>query len=196
VTARVMLICHGSTEAVRAAKFPADEPLDELGSKNVKALADGLPEAGRCWTSPEQRTRQTAQALGLNAQIEPRLRDCDYGAWAGRTLDEVYAHQPDAASAWLRDPAAAPHGGESIAALIQRIADWLADLQSRHLRTIVVTHPAVVRAAIVHAVEAAPQSFWRIDIAPLSVTRLSGFGGRWNLSAAGCPATQAFSERF
>ena len=112
VTARVMLICHGSTEAVRAAKFPADEPLDELGSKNVKALADGLPEAGRCWTSPEQRTRQTAQALGLNARIEPRLRDCDYGAWAGRTLDEVYAHQPDAASAWLRDPAAAPHGGE------------------------------------------------------------------------------------
>jgi broad specificity phosphatase PhoE len=186
VTARIILISHGSTEAVRAAKFPADEPLDELGLKNIKALADRLPEVDQCWTSPEQRTQQTAQALGLNAQIETVLRDCDYGAWEGRTFDEVYAREPDAANSWLRDPAAAPHGGESIAALIRRIGDWLANEQLRHQRTIVVTHPAVVRAAIVHAIEAAPQSFWRIDIAPLSVTRLSGHSGRWNLSAAGC----------
>jgi broad specificity phosphatase PhoE len=52
------------------------------------------------------------------------------------------------------------------------------------------THPAIIRAAIVHAIEADSHSFWRIDIAPLSITRLSGLGGRWNLSAAGCPAKQ------
>jgi broad specificity phosphatase PhoE len=192
VTARVILICHGSTEAVRAARFPADEPIDELGLKTIKVLADRLPKVDRYWTSPERRTRQTAEALGLDAQIEPLLRDCDYGAWAGRTFDEVHAHEPDAASAWLRDPAATPHGGESVAALIRRIGDWLADEQLRHQRTIVVTHPSVVRAAIVHAIEAAPQTFWRIDIAPLSVTRLSGLSGRWNLSAAGCLAAQHF----
>jgi Histidine phosphatase superfamily (branch 1) len=102
----------------------------------------------------------------------------------------LYAHEPDAASAWLRDPTLAPHGGESIAAVIRRVGQWLADQYTRHQRTIVVTHPAIIRAAIVHAIEAAPQSFWRIDIAPLSVTRLSGLSGRWNLSAAGCPAPQ------
>jgi broad specificity phosphatase PhoE len=192
VTARVILICHGSTDAVRAARFPADEPLDELGLKNIKVLADRLPEAGRCWTSPERRTRQTAQALGFNAQIEPLPRDCDYCAWAGRTFDEVYAHELDAASAWLRDPTATPHGGESIAAVIRRVGQWLADERARRQRTIVVTHPAIIRAAIVHAIEAAPQSFWRIDIAPLSVTRLSSLRGRWNLLAAGCSATQHF----
>jgi broad specificity phosphatase PhoE len=192
VTARIILISHGSTEAVRAAKFPADEPLDDLGLRNIEALADRLPEVGRCWTSPERRTRQTAEALGLNAQIEPLLCDCDYGAWAGRTFDEVYADEPDAASAWLRDPTATPHGGESIAAVIRRVGQWLADEQARRQRTIVVTHPAIIRAAIVHAIEAAPQSFWRIDVAPLSVTRLSGASGRWNLSAAACSATQRF----
>jgi broad specificity phosphatase PhoE len=192
VTARITLICHGSTEAVRAAKFPADEPLDELGLKNMKALADLLPTVERCWTSPELRTRQTAQALGLNAQIEPLLRDCDYGAWTGRTFDDVYADEPDAASAWLRDPAVTPHGGESIAAVIRRVGAWLADERARRQRTIAVTHSSIVRAAIVHAIEAAPQSFWRIDIAPLSVTRLTSLGGRWNLSAAGCSATQHF----
>ena len=125
-TARVILICHGSTEAVRAAKFPSDEPLDDPDLKTIKTLADALPQASQCWTGPERRTRQTAQALGLNAQIEPLLRDCDYGAWAGRTFDDVHAHEPDAASAWLRDPAAAPHGGETIAAVIHRVGQWLA----------------------------------------------------------------------
>jgi hypothetical protein len=35
VTARVILICHGSTEAVRAAKFPMDEPLDDHALKSL-----------------------------------------------------------------------------------------------------------------------------------------------------------------
>jgi hypothetical protein len=39
-------------------------------------------------------------------------------------------------------------------------------------------HPPIIRVAIVHAIEAAPQSFWRIDVAPPLVTRLSGRHGR------------------
>jgi broad specificity phosphatase PhoE len=197
MTARLILICHGSTDAVRSASFPAGEPLDELGVTRAAALAGTLPKADRCWTSPELRTRQTAQALRLNANVEPALHDCDYGRWADRRFDEVQASEPDAISSWLRDPAAAPLGGESITNLIRRVGKWLAAEQALDQRAIVVTHPAVIRAAIVHAIEAAPQSFWRIDIAPLSITRLSGRHGRWNLSAAGCTASHnSTSERF
>jgi broad specificity phosphatase PhoE len=110
--------------------------------------------------------------------LDPALHDCDYGRWAGRRFDEVQASEPDAISSRLRDPAAAPHGGESIT-LIRRVADWLAE-QAVDQRGIAVTHQAVIRAAIVHAIEAAPQSFWRTDIAPLSVTRLSSLHDRWN----------------
>ena len=55
---------------------------------------------------------QTAQALGLNATIEPELRDCDFGRWRGRTLQEIEDAEPDAIAAWLTDPAAVPHQGE------------------------------------------------------------------------------------
>jgi broad specificity phosphatase PhoE len=48
-------------------------------------------------------------------------------------------------------------------------------------RAILITHASIIRAAIVRAIEAAPKSFWRIDITPLSMTRLSGANGRWNL---------------
>jgi hypothetical protein len=36
---------------------------------------------------------------------------------------------------------------------------------------------------MVHAIEAGPRSFWRIDVAPLSVTRLSANNGRWTLAS-------------
>jgi broad specificity phosphatase PhoE len=186
MTARLILICHASTAAVRKSAFPADEPLDQAGRTRAAALAKDLPRADRCWTSPELRARQTAQALQLEATVLPPLRDCDYGAWTGCTFEEVLARDPEAITTWLRDPAATPHGGESILNLMRRVANWLDGETAADCQSIVVTHATIIRAAIVRAIEATPQSFWRIDVAPLSLTRLSGRDGRWNLTSAGC----------
>ena len=191
MTARLIMICHGSTEAVRRAAFPADEPLDRRDQTRAAALAAQLPSADRCWTSPELRTRHTAEALNLNATSVAALHDCDYGAWRGSTFEEVLARDPKAIAAWLDDPSAAPHGGESVLSLMQRTAQWLDGEKAMDGRVILVTHATIIRAAIVHAIGAAPKSFWRIDIAPLSVTRLSGKDGRWNLVSAGCTALNA-----
>ena len=185
MTTRLILICHGSTTATRGSCFPTDEPLDASGKAGAAALAGRLPNADRWLTGPELRTRQTAEALGLAAAVEAALRDCDYGAWSGRSLKDVHACEPEAATAWLRDPAAAPHGGESVLGLMQRVADWLRVEQTFSRSSIAVTHSAVIRAAIAHAIGAPPQGFWRIDIAPLSVSRLSNDGRRWNLSFSG-----------
>jgi len=181
-----MLICHGSTDAARRAAFPQDERLDDRGKIRAAKLVGHLPSVECCWTSPELRTRQTAEALGLIATIQTSLRECDFGRWTGRRLSEIAAHEPLAAKCWLRDPAAAPHGGEPILDLIRRVATWLADEHARNQRSIAVTHATIIRAAIVHVMHAPPQSFWRIDIAPLSVTRLTGKDGRWNLASVGC----------
>jgi broad specificity phosphatase PhoE len=186
MTARLVLICHAPTGATRAAGFPADELVEDKGRARATALAERLPQAERCWSSPELRARQTAEALGLDATVQPMLRDCDYGRWSGCTFDDVMAREPQAIETWLHDLSATPHGGESLLGLMHRVASWLAGEQTIHARSLVVTHPTIIRAAIVHALEAPAQSFWRLDIAPLSVTRLSGSNGRWNLAAAGC----------
>jgi broad specificity phosphatase PhoE len=186
MTARLVFICHASTDAVRRSAFPADEPLDGIGKRGAFGLAGSVPHGDRIWSSPELRARQTAQLLGLNAAVEPALRDCDYGGWSGQSFDDVSAREPDAVAIWLRDPAAAPHGGESLLAFMQRVATWLGGELIQHRQSIVITHAAVIRAAIVHAIAATPQSFWRIDVAPLSCTRLSGNEGRWNLVSTGC----------
>lgn len=190
MAARLTLICHASTEAVRKAAFPADEPVDGRDQADAIELGKRLPRADRCWTSPELRTRQTAELLKLEAISLAELRDCDYGAWKGHTFAAILARDPKGVDAWLRDPAAAPHGGESLLSLMQRIAHWLEGEKMMERRSILVTHASIVRAATVHAIDAPAKSFWRIDVAPLSVTRLSGKDGRWNLMSAGCSANE------
>lgn len=183
MTTRLKLLCHASTAAVRTSTFPADEPLDDHGRQKLAAFPNPLRHSDRCFTSPALRARQTAEALGLTATVEPALRDGDYGQWTGLSFEEVQAQQPQAMAEWIGNPAATPHGGESIAALIARVSNWLDALGAAPGSVVAVTHASVIRAAIVCALKAEPRSFWHIDIAPLSLVRLSGHGGRWTLAS-------------
>lgn len=119
----------------------------------------------------------------LSAAVESALRDNDYGRWRGMTPVEVEAREPDSLTTWLSDPGAAPHGGESVADLIGRVGAWLAGAQSLEGATLAITHAAVLRAAVVFVLGAPPTAYSRIDVAPLTLARLSGRNGRWNLVA-------------
>jgi broad specificity phosphatase PhoE len=183
--ARLRLLCHAPTAAIRTSAFPDDEPLDAQARGKLSSLSFRVGPADLCSTSPALRARQTTQGLGIAADIEPLLRECDYGRWVGRPFDEVQREEPNAVDEWLRDPAAAPHGGESFVSLIARVAHWLDLKRAEPQRIVAITHAAVIRAAIVHALGAPPLSFWRIDIAPLSLVRLNGANGRWTLASLG-----------
>lgn len=183
MTARLDLIAHGPTAATRAARFPDDEALEAPAARALEALRGRLSPYARVMTAPSRAARETADALGLDGDVETALRDCDYGRWRGLAAKAVAEREPDGFAAWLGDLKAAPHGGESFAAVIERISAWLAQSLARDGATLAVTHACVVRAALVNALGAAPFAFFRIDVAPLSLLRLSGREGRWNLVA-------------
>ncbi len=126
---RLTLVSHGMTDAMADGRFPADEPLNELGRRQVQAIAQ-FDSAASYFVAPELRTRQTAGLLGFDGAPEPLLADLDCGRWRGRALQTV--DQADLA-AWLSDPAGAPHGGESIAELIERASRWLNALTANPL---------------------------------------------------------------
>jgi broad specificity phosphatase PhoE len=180
VTTRLSLISHAATQAQRHVAFPLDEPLDQREISKISSLGWQPPKTQKILSAPEQRTQQTAQALGLAATVTSELRDCDYGVWRGRELSELQAQDPEGVATWLADPAASPHSGESIANLIDRVGGWL-DQQREDGHTIAVTHPAVIRSVVVHVLNAPIQSFWRIDIAPLSLTDLRFNCKGWTL---------------
>ncbi|OSC23534.1 histidine phosphatase family protein [Mycobacterium vulneris] len=176
--ARLTLLSHGMTDAMAEGRFPADEPLNAIGRRQVEAMGGAACSAQRWLCGPEQRTRQTAKLLGLQAESEPRLADLDCGRWRGEVLAAL---PPGELEAWLAQPGAAPHGGESIADLISRASQWLESLTAKPLRTVAVTHPALIRAAIVAALDIAPASFWRVDVEPVTRVVLHFRGGRWTL---------------
>jgi broad specificity phosphatase PhoE len=188
-TARLTLLCHAATKAARTAAFPADEPLDAKGAAAAAALAGRWQAAGRVLASPARRAGETAAAMGLTAQAEAALRDCDYGRWAGSSLSDVAAREPEAVAAWLADPDAAPHGGESLSALLSRVSAWM-DSGGLQGPVLAITHTAVIRAAVLHALGAPAKSFWRIDAAPLSMIELRRNGAHWALYAAQMPAPE------
>lgn len=177
---RLVLLRHATTTAVRAAAFPVDEPLDPSGETAARALAGRLGSGdARC--SPALRARSTAQLAGLETQVDPDIGECDFGAWAGQTLEEVHAADPDGVRAWMTDPACAPHGGESHERFAARVTRWMDERAREDGRTVVVTHGGVVKAAVVHALGAPAEAFWRIDVAPLRLTELHGRHGRWTV---------------
>lgn len=187
MAARLFLLCHAATAATRMAVFPAGhEPVEAGALRHIDAVARALPACRYRLTSPAIAAVQTAFALGgAAATIDPALRDCDHGRWTGRTLAAVQAAEPVAVADWLRDPQAAPHGGEALDRVLARVAAWLEQRRELTGACLAVTHAAVIRAAIVLAIAAEPRSFWRIDVTPLTLARLNGHAGRWTLAALG-----------
>jgi broad specificity phosphatase PhoE len=182
---RLTMICSGATLATRKGWFPLDEPLEPRSLVQAQATRPILRRADRAWTSPALRARQTAEALSLQASVEPGLADQDCGRWAGKSFDEVQAEQPEDIAAWLSDPGAAPHGGESLDDISRRVSALMDRLMVEPGHTIAVTHASVMRAAMLHVLGAPLTSAGLVDVEPLSITDFRSDGRRWVLRASG-----------
>jgi broad specificity phosphatase PhoE len=180
---RLLLVRHAPTRATRSFAFPVDEALDDRGRSAAASLS--LPARLEVLCSPALRCRETAQAAGLEPHaLDPRLAECDFGSWAGRTLEDVSAADPAGVGAWMADPGACPHGGESLTVFFQRVAAWLDEQASLDGGAVAITHGGVIKAAVVHALRAPVAAFWQIDAAPLALTELHAHDGRWTLTRA------------
>jgi broad specificity phosphatase PhoE len=99
--ARITLICHPATPQQKAGVFPTDEPLDVKSLEQLSAVEWKAPKGALILTAPELRTRQSAEALTLNATEVPELRECDFGHWRGIDLISLQAKDPEGLSKWL-----------------------------------------------------------------------------------------------
>ncbi|MEU8764580.1 histidine phosphatase family protein [Streptomyces sp. NPDC048659] len=183
-TVRLTLVSPALTAALREARFDDSGPVEPVTAGPLR-LAAGVRVVG----SPSGRCAATAAALGVDpaaVRPEPALAGCAVGRWRGRRLDELAAAEPESVAAWLSDPDAAPHGGESLRALRARVAGWLDALEPGGPgggAVYAFVEPDVVRAAVAHALDAPDSALWRLDVRPLHAVELSGRAGRWNVRA-------------
>lgn len=172
---RLTLLCHALTLAQKSGCLA--QPDDGILPLALEPLA--MPPGMQLLVAPERRAQETAARLSSQVRSEPALADCALGHWQGLPLKQLQAEQPQALAQWLEDPLSAPHGGESFAQVCERVRAWLMAFD-RPGEWLAVTHPWVIRAALVTVLECPLAAAQRIDVLPLSRVELS-FTGQWRL---------------
>ncbi|RMG54651.1 MAG: histidine phosphatase family protein [Gammaproteobacteria bacterium] len=187
------LIRHGEPVGGRAYRgHGVDDPLSEWGWAQMRARVSEHAESP--WhavvTSPLQRCRAFAEEVagqhGLPLSVEERLKEVGFGRWEGCTHEEVQTRWPEEWAAFHADPVAnRPQGAEDLNGFVERVAEALEELVRIHRgeRVLVVAHAGVIRAALVHVLEAPPASMYRIQVRNAGITRLRHENERWLVTA-------------
>lgn len=183
----LVLVRHGESAGNAAGLLVGrlDPPLTEVGRSQAAALAGTFRTVSRLVTSPLTRARVTADLLGLgvDAEVDERWIEIDYGTYDGVALADV---PPETWARWRGDPHFRPPQGETLAELGDRVRDACGDLfatagtgaRDDGADVVVVSHVSPIKAAVAWALGAGDGLAWRLHLSTGSVTRIGwGPGG-------------------
>ena len=197
----VVLVRHGETALTRTKAMSGGSVpgpgLSSTGRIQAARAADlvfrigrasyaDLPHPTALHASPLVRTQETAAAvgrrLGLPVLSAPAFAEADFGAWEGRTVDDIEAREPGAVRDWYVDPGKRAPGGESLLEVGTRVGEALsALLQEGTGRTVVVvSHAMAIRAALGVSLDL-PAERWqavRVVVGSVSIVRWWPDGAR------------------
>ena len=150
---------HGQTEwnLIRRMQGRLDSPLTHEGMEQAHAHGELLKSLGpidEMYVSPSGRTRETAWIINsyVRARVEyvDALLERDLGCWSGLTVDELEDAFPQAWQARREDPFHhRPPGGESMADMSERCADFLVEVLASPAENIaLVTHQVMSRVIL------------------------------------------------
>ncbi len=169
-----LLLRHGETPYSAERRFAgtADIPLTAVGEEQARAAASRVAATGidLIVTSPLQRSRRTAEqaarVTGVPLIVEPGIAETDFGEWEGLTFAEARRRWPDEVGAWLGSAEVAPPGGESFAAVDQRVLAALRKLLAEHdgKTVLLVSHVTPIKILLRHALLAPPAALYRMHL--------------------------------
>jgi probable phosphoglycerate mutase len=181
----VLIARHGETDWNVAGRWQGhtDVPLNATGRAQALALAERLRSEGiaAVATSDLSRARHTAEivasALAVPlALVDPDLREQRFGRFEGLTPDECAERYPEDWARYVADRHVGPPGGESRAALLERVVRAVQGAAEQlSAPALLVTHGGAIRALLA-AVPEAPGAAGRIPNA--GVVRVSLAAGR------------------
>ena len=156
----LLLARHGQTddnlEPLRAQGF-RDTPLNAVGVEQAQQLADRVAadlDVRSLWSSDLSRAAVTAEIvgrrIGLEPQLDARLREGSRGDWEGRRFVDIARDEPDAYAAWLRGGADFRFpGGESLQEHSDRVWEALQEIRATGpLPALIVCHRGSIRAVL------------------------------------------------
>lgn len=152
---RVVLVRHGRTRAPTGLCVGAmDVDLDDEGVVGTSRTAGRLRAehpAAVCVSSHLRRCRTLAELISDEVHVDPRLREQSFGAWEGRSWEDIGAQDPQQRDdVWANYASTAAPGGETLAEVQARallaLDDAIRIAAGRPL--LVATHAGVIRALL------------------------------------------------
>ncbi len=194
MSATVYVARHGETTWNLAGRYQGrrESGLTGLGMRQGMALAQAFtrqePRIERIIASPLVRCAATAQfvaeRLNLPLETDVRLIEIAHGTWEGRLRDEIAANDPETFRAWKERPADVSFdGGETVADVRDRWRDFASTLAT-DVPTLVVTHDAVVRIALLEAACMPIDDLWNVAVENAAYAMFSVNGGEWTITEA------------
>ncbi len=171
---QLYLVRHGETEYNRHDLFRGqiDIPLNETGRRQAEAAGEHLSGTGitAFYSGPLARAVDTVRHIaaphGIQPAVLPLLNDIDYGAWSGKTVDEIKKAYPDVYELWVHRPAEVRFpDGESLREAHARIQECMKWLWQRHTDEAIVAvgHKVVNRLVLCIALGMPLEGIWRIE---------------------------------
>lgn len=191
------LVRHGEADSNRDGRFGgwSPVPLTELGQRQALAAAAELRRRGPTVvvTSDLARARETAapiaHALGVEAALEPGLRERSLGVFDGLSFGEAEARYPETwARLIARDPDAVPEGGETASDVYARVSGAIERVIERHAgeRVVVVSHGLALYHAFTHLCGIGvptPQVPVFVLVDNASISQVEHKARRWRISS-------------
>ena len=169
---------HGLLGGVLAGRM-SGVALSEQGRAEIAAVAERLAaeNIGALYSSPLQRTRETAEMiaerLGLPIEFRDDVMELDFGEWTGATFDSIRADPRWQSWSQHRSLARIP-GGETMRQVQYRAVEAVLDIADRHRdeAVVIVSHGDVIRAALVFALGMPLDFYSRIEVAQGSLSTI------------------------
>ena len=179
VTTTIDLLRHGDVEGGRKYRGQLNDPLSDLGWKQLRSATEKKQNWQYIITSPLKRcaeyAEELAQSLHLPLHNEPELKEVSFGLWEGKTADELLAAEPENIKRYWNNPIQeTPPQGENLLTFEKRILTaWqqmLDDYKGGHI--LLISHAGVMRIILCHILGMPLTELFKLDIGLAKASRI------------------------
>lgn len=173
------LLRHGEPIGGRKYRGQIDDALSEKGWCQMwDSLGEHKPWQSIV-SSPLQRclafAEAVAQRYNLPLRVDDRFKEVGFGAWEGKTADELRRQDPDIINRFKQNPVLhRPPGAEALNEFAARVAAGWDALLSLHAgqHVLLVCHAGVIRMLLAQALGIPAENMYRVEVPSAGLSRI------------------------
>lgn len=169
---------HGEPVGGKRYRGQTDDPLSQKGWAQMVAATAGERPWLAIVSSPLVRCRAFAEWLSgttaIPLRVEARLAEVGFGAWEGRTAEDINREIPDGVFDFKCDPVGRrPPGAEPLAEFSGRVAAAYEQIVAEHKgeHVLVVAHAGVIRMVVGRVLGMPLGHSYRLQVGAASLAR-------------------------